>query len=509
MRTSESGAPVLRKSCDAKRIPRPPKPPGVKPPPKGQRWSGSLEELAARQRAAVERASAKAADGSPQATAPCGAAEWPLPAAVPASIKSRLSVLYRNQRCDRPWQIPCWLASLLLHLLAVVLLGSLTVPISRNRTVVALLLTFGDLTAPANDGPVELATAALEPAPEPTEQADDGDGLFSLDAAPPLETGISLEQPSPRDPSPAPKEESTRPAGDQPGETPPGQGDVPGGAAPAPFVDTAAPEHDDVVDRFIQYDIGKLLGEEGTRARDDFQRLGADALPSLVRGLNRSASIHASCPVMVITYKIEAVLRENPDPELLKYAIDNIGRGVPTNAPHRGRLRSLLAQLQRFRPHQTSPNVTWVETQVQSNDRQKILDAAQSVVANGGSYAEMEKRDIGWALIRLLHHRYPNVRAAAHEALVALAAGQDFGPDDDRRAADRFASAGQWSRHFDAERYEAAAAAALKTGDHLEKVGKADAARRQYQKVAREYPGTTAGDDAAKLLETPKSFAFK
>lgn len=509
MRTSESGAPVLRKSSDAKRISRPPKPPGVKPPPKGQRWSGSLEELAARKRATQERAAAKASAGAPQAPPPTSAEEqWPLPSAPP-SVKARLSALYRNQRCDRPWQIPCWLASLLLHLLAVVLLGSLTVPVSRNRTVVSLLLTFGDFTATADEAPVELAAVVSEPVPVPTLENDGGDALPGLNEISPPETGGTTEVPSPRDQSETPDAvASTDAAGNLPGETPPGQAEAQGAAEITRASDTEA-AHDDVVERFIQFDIGKLQGDEGARARDDFQRLGSDALPSLVRGLNRSAMIRASCPVMVITSKIEAVLRENPDPELLKYAIDNIGRGVPSHAPHRGRLRTLLAQLRRAGAPQSSPNVAWVEAQLKSQDRQQIANAAETVVAQCAGYSDMEKRDIAWDFIRLLHHRFPNVRDAAHQALVALAGGEDYGPDDDRQTAERFTAAGAWSRHFDAERYEATAAAALKNGEHLADAGKRDAARRQYQKVSQEYPGTAAADDAAKLLETPKSFAFK
>jgi hypothetical protein len=324
-----------------------------------------------------------------------------------------------------------------------------------------------------------------------------------------VETGISSDLPLPRDRAATPEEQPTKAAGELPGEAPPGQAEAQGGAEPTRVVEASPAAHDDVVDRFIQFDIGKLQGEEGTKARDDFQRLGTDALPSLVRGLNRSASIHASCPVMVITSKIESLLRENPDPELLKYAIDHIGRGVPSSAPHYRRLRTLLAQLRQTPRGPRGRNVFLVEAQLQSNDRQRVLDAVQRVVDNCSTYTELEKRDLAWSLIRLLHHRYPNVRAAAQKALVALAGGEDFGPKNDRLAANRFAAAGKWSRHFDAERYEASAAAALKNGEHLDEAGKLDAARRQFQKVAQEYPGTIAADDAARHLEAPKSFVLK
>jgi hypothetical protein len=58
------------------------------------------------------------------------------------------------------------------------------------------------------------------------------------------------------------------------------------------------------------------------------------------------------------------------------------------------------------------------------------------------------------------------VRDAAHQTLVALAGGKDYGPADGRSADNRRA-AGKWSAHFDDDRYESAAAAVLNTGRDL------------------------------------------
>ena len=100
-------------------------------------------------------------------------------------------------------------------------------------------------------------------------------------------------------------------------------------------------QHDEIVDRFIQYDVGQLRGAAGVKARKDFQALGPNALPALVRGLNRSADIHATCPVGVIASKLLQTLRIADSPAMTQYAIDNIGQGVSENAPHYRRIISL------------------------------------------------------------------------------------------------------------------------------------------------------------------------
>ena len=41
---------------------------------------------------------------------------------------------------------------------------------------------------------------------------------------------------------------------------------------------------DTTIDRFIQYDIGKLKGAEGKKALDDFNRLGSESIFNLIDG---------------------------------------------------------------------------------------------------------------------------------------------------------------------------------------------------------------------------------
>src|SRR3954462_5425296 len=65
---------------------------------------------------------------------------------------------------------------------------------------------------------------------------------------------------------------------------------------------------DEVIDRFIQYDTGRLRGEDARRALRDFEKLGPEAIPALIRGVNRAAEIQHSCPVVVIARKLNRLL---------------------------------------------------------------------------------------------------------------------------------------------------------------------------------------------------------
>lgn len=89
-------------------------------------------------------------------------------------------------------------------------------------------------------------------------------------------------------------------------------------------------EIDEIIDRFIQYDIGKLKGAAGRKALDDFKALGPEAIPPLIEGLNRAAALEHSCPAVLIGEKLSRLLRSSRDPELLEFARENIGAGVKT-----------------------------------------------------------------------------------------------------------------------------------------------------------------------------------
>src|SRR5947209_4185177 len=85
---------------------------------------------------------------------------------------------------------------------------------------------------------------------------------------------------------------------------------------------------DDVIDRFILADTGRLRGAEAKAAIREFAKLRPEAIPALIRGLNRAAEIQHSCPVVVIAKKLNRMLMASDDRELLEFARDEIGAGV-------------------------------------------------------------------------------------------------------------------------------------------------------------------------------------
>jgi hypothetical protein len=83
-----------------------------------------------------------------------------------------------------------------------------------------------------------------------------------------------------------------------------------------------------IIDRFIEYDTGKLKGAEGARALAEFNGLGREAIPALLDGLNRAATMEASCPAVLIAKKLARFLSTSEDPQLLDLARETIGAGV-------------------------------------------------------------------------------------------------------------------------------------------------------------------------------------
>jgi hypothetical protein len=83
-----------------------------------------------------------------------------------------------------------------------------------------------------------------------------------------------------------------------------------------------------VIDRFIEYDIGKLKGAPAAKAVTEFKSLGPEAIPALLDGLNKAASLEGSCPAVLIAKKLAQLLSASSDPELLDFARGMIGVGV-------------------------------------------------------------------------------------------------------------------------------------------------------------------------------------
>jgi hypothetical protein len=97
---------------------------------------------------------------------------------------------------------------------------------------------------------------------------------------------------------------------------------------------------DNTIDRFIQYDMGQLRGEEGKKALQEFRQLGPEAIPGIIRGLNRAAKIESSCPAVTIAKKLAVMLRASNDPDLLDFARENIGAGI-TQSRHMAVIKDL------------------------------------------------------------------------------------------------------------------------------------------------------------------------
>jgi hypothetical protein len=103
-------------------------------------------------------------------------------------------------------------------------------------------------------------------------------------------------------------------------------------------------KRDAVIDRFILADTGRLPGPEAKKAVEAFQKLGVESVPALLRGLNKSARLDHSCPVLMIAKKLSTILLASDDEKLVEMARDEIGAGV-SRSPHAAALTDLRVRL--------------------------------------------------------------------------------------------------------------------------------------------------------------------
>ncbi len=256
---------------------------------------------------------------------------------------------------------------------------------------------------------------------------------------------------------------------------------------------------DQIIDRFMLYDIGRLQGEDAARALRDFKKLGPESIPALIRGLNRAATIEHSCPVVVIAEKLGRLLLASDDMELLQFARDEIGAGVgrtrhatvladlrlkvtmrknlvsrrppPTERPatvakaptfmsnselaqaagseHGPRLRQVLTELEKRKGPEVLAGLasatassdrdaqemardlldSHLQRQPEAVVKQKLKDAHPEVRQAAARVAAAKMPNLGGDVIDLLTDDVTAVRAAAHQALVLLSRGEDFGPE--------------------------------------------------------------------------------
>jgi hypothetical protein len=268
----------------------------------------------------------------------------------------------------RQWrdESPCWLVSLIVHLVVVLLVMSSTVPWmpanGQGSGSISLTIGFADRTqhsqGPEVTLPSEPTVTSGQSETDPTEQPTTSTDRASVAEARRQSASAPSESaaPSPRERAASSQSVESTTADDKSwrvsryaallnrrrpllgASTARLTTALPVSDAP---LDPQQVGFDQIVDDFIAYDVGRLRGTAGMQARQRFAELGPDALPALVRGLNRAAGLHASCPVGVIAGKLIATLRTASDPSLRQYAIDNIGAGVPEDAPHYARLVAL------------------------------------------------------------------------------------------------------------------------------------------------------------------------
>jgi len=233
---------------------------------------------------------------------------------------------------------------------------------------------------------------------------------------------------------------------------------------------------DNTIDRFIQYDMGQLRGEEGKKALQEFRRLGPETIPGMIRGLNRAAKIESSCPAVTIAKKLAVMLRASNDPELLDFARENIGAGI-TQSRHMAvikdlRLLCILRKravgnnpvIVRTPPRQDQEPITLAVPDAPPVDppkrdtksertlrslstealKDKLKDTDAAVRATAARIVGSKRLPLGAELIDLLSDDAGEVSQAAHQSLVRLNRGTDLGPAADADETERAAAIKKW-----------------------------------------------------------------
>ena len=107
-------------------------------------------------------------------------------------------------------------------------------------------------------------------------------------------------------------------------------------AAPKAAPKAAAPQpdkYDAIVDDFIRADVGELRGREGQAAMSEFYGLNTpEAIPAVVRGVNKAANIRASCPIIVVSNKLQQLTMNCNDTALLRQAHNDLT--AQANSPY-------------------------------------------------------------------------------------------------------------------------------------------------------------------------------
>jgi hypothetical protein len=412
--------------------------------------------------------------------------------------------------------------SLLVHMLLMVVFGSLVARPAAQHCVAALgtiSASFSNLIdADSQVTMVQLEIPGLETQitpKEPTRLDDELDRFAEVSAIEPPPPAGAADRPTPSDvllakAISAVEADRKLLASDRVGASAvgPAKAVVPATVPPAsqPSAELPRESFDEVVDQFIKFDIGRLHGAAGVEAKRAFDALGTEAIPALVRGLNKAAHIRASCPVMVISSKLQSALAMNHDRSLLEYAVENLGRDVPASAPYAAQVRAIQAHWEAVASGRVPSNGgSRLGRRIAQGSSRDRIAAARSVAGQAAELNDGDRKEVGWALATQLKSRDAKLRDAAHGALVALADGEDFGPEKKARPGDVQKAVCEWCRRFDAERFDREAHGLFAAGERLDERDQSAGAMHFYRRVVTEYVGSAAADEAAKRLDAFKS----
>jgi hypothetical protein len=188
---------------------------------------------------------------------------------------------------------------------------------------------------------------------------------------------------------------------------------------------------DGIIDRFMRYDTGKLGGAAGTRALEEFQQLGNEAIPALLRGLRKAAELEHSCPVTVIAKKLRLLLGRNDDRELLEFARDEI-TGIDSTR-YRGLLTDLRvgltrrqADLDRLGTQPRKPTNPLARLSIDDLNRRIRTERQEKVlIALGKELTERKETAAADGLGQLASSVYPSLKQEGSRLLGIWMGGRD------------------------------------------------------------------------------------
>jgi hypothetical protein len=130
---------------------------------------------------------------------------------------------------------------------------------------------------------------------------------------------------------------------------------------------------DKIIDNFIQYDTG---ARKNAAALAELNSLGPEAIPALIRGLNKCVKLGYSCPIASISRKLRQLLQATEDDKVLDFARIDIGAGVGRTTPYDPILRDLK-----------------VTTMLRKKQLADLRKAARNDVPTTGSYGNSSRED--------------------------------------------------------------------------------------------------------------------